>query len=177
MSTLKGSFRLPNPRLALWRHLSIHWQWKKPNVADCVSQRERERHHREPPVVQQKGYSLLKISDALNSCGHPFLSCTLRQYPLGGKKKSNPPNQEKSSKCTIITVILTIHSCYWKAAANLYEVCMWEDRELADIPEGSFNPAREGIRWIAHQHQHNQQQLSHVILINRSTRTNYRTSI
>lgn len=96
---------------------------------------------------------------------------------LGGKKKSNPPNQEKSSKCTIITVILTIHSCYWKAAANLYEVCMWEDRELADIPEGSFNPAREGIRWIAHQHQHNQQQLSHVILINRSTRTNYRTSI
>lgn len=59
--------------------------------------------------------------------------------PLGKK-------QEKSSKCTIPTVILTIHSCSWKRAANLYEGYTWEDRELADIPEGSFNPAREGIR-------------------------------
>lgn len=59
--------------------------------------------------------------------------------PLGKK-------QEKSSKCTVLAVILTIHSCYWKRAANLCEGCMWEDRELADIPEGSFNPAREGIR-------------------------------
>lgn len=109
-------------------------------MAACVSQKERERHHREPPVVQEKGYSALRVSDALNSCGHPFLSGTLGHHPTWKKK------QGKSSKCTILAVILTIHSCHWKRAANLYEGCMWEDRELADIPEGSFNPAREGIR-------------------------------
>lgn len=42
-------------------------------MTDIVSQKEGERHHREPPTAQEKGYSALKIFDALNSCGYPFL--------------------------------------------------------------------------------------------------------
>jgi len=58
--------------------------------------------------------------------------------PLGENRKSQVNVRS-------LAVILNIHSCYCKRAANLYEGFMWEDRELADIPEGSFNPAREGI--------------------------------
>lgn len=103
-----------------------------------VSVTKKEKDTTEDLLWCERKVTTLKISDALNSCGHPFLSCIFRHYPTWKK-------QENSSKSTIPTVMLTIHSCYWKRAANLYEGCMWEDRELADIPEGSFNPAREGI--------------------------------
>lgn len=61
-------------------------------MADYVSQKEREKHHREPPVVQEKGYSALEIPDALNSCGHPFLSCTLGHYPTWKKNRKSQVN-------------------------------------------------------------------------------------
>jgi len=118
-------------------------------VADCVSQKGSERHHREPPVVQQKGYSTLKISDALNSCGHPFLSCTfgaLSHLEKNRKSQVNVLSSQLFSPSTAVTgrEQLTYMKAVCGRTVNLQtflkRALILQGKEFAESPTNTSTP-------------------------------------
>lgn len=118
-------------------------------MAACVSQKERERHHREPPVVQEKGYSALRVSDALNSCGHPFLSGTSGHHPIWKKNRESQVNVLSSQLFSPSTAVTGSEQLtYMKAVCGrtvnlqtfLKGALILQGKEFAESPTSTSTP-------------------------------------
>lgn len=88
MSTLKVSFRLPNPRLALWRHLSFPWEWKELKWL-TVSVTKKEKDTTENLLWRKRKVTRLLRFLMLSAAGAILFSLVYSDaIPLGKNRKS-----------------------------------------------------------------------------------------